>query len=609
MDDSLLIHYERELAFIQQQAADFAKQHPAVASSLKLTADTVDDPLVASLLSGFAFLNSRIQQKLSDDFPELTDAILDTLYPHYLRPIPSLSIVQFQTDINSSETDFIEKGTLLDTREFQGESCRFTTCYPTWVHPFTVDSVSLMPRPFIAPGSNQISGSAAVLKLSLKGLAGDYDFHQLSEKNLRFFLRGQSQHTNPLYDLLFLKTMKVVIGSSDDDTAPIFIDADCIKPVGFDRHEEVIPYKNTAFDAYRLLTEFFVFPEKFRFIDLCGLKSYLPEGMGKNLNIYFYLSDTNEELERCITPSMFSLGCTPVINLFKQTADPISLSHTEYQYHVVPDSRRENGLEVYEIESIGATDSGGQLIEYKPFYSINHKKQDDINQAYWFTRSRTVTEGEHHNELATEVDISLVDLNFSPQSIDSKVLDVELVCSNRNQAKKLPYDNRHSRLHIVDGSFSAAIMFITPPTSSIRPPRGARAYWRLISHLNLNYLSLGQGSGDAEPFKEILRLYDLKDTSSTRNLIEAVSLIKTKPIMAPIEIDGTHALCRGIQVTIELDAIMLSGCSTLLFSSVIERFLGLYCSINSFTRLIVTLRDREGEFKRWHPRAGEKALV
>ncbi|MEC8103650.1 MAG: type VI secretion system baseplate subunit TssF, partial [Pseudomonadota bacterium] len=150
MSDRLLYHYEKELAFIKQSASDFARQHPSVAESLKLGNDSVDDPLVARLLSGFAFLNARIQQKLSDDFPELTDAMLETLYPHYLRPLPSMAITQFSPLDDLDGPVQIPAGTLLDT-DSDDEECRFTTSYPVEMLPIRVDSAQLMPRPFVAP--------------------------------------------------------------------------------------------------------------------------------------------------------------------------------------------------------------------------------------------------------------------------------------------------------------------------------------------------------------------------------------------------------------------------------------------------------------------------
>ncbi|WHI50977.1 type VI secretion system baseplate subunit TssF [Microbulbifer sp. MLAF003] len=609
MSEKLIDLYERELAFIQQTSAEFARMHPAAASRLQLDAETVDDPLVGRLLSGFAYMNARVQQKLSDDFPELTDAMLETLYPHYLRPIPSCAIVQFEPDADLDAITPVAAGALLESESFQGQTCRFTTNYPVDISPFQPVSASLMPRPFIAPGCNDIQGANAVLKLSLKALSPDLSFAEMTPENLRFFLRGQATHVYALYDLLLTKCVKLVVANGESDPKPTFLSPDDIKQVGLDEDQGLLPYPDTAFIGYRLLTEYFAFPEKFLFLDIANLQNALNESYGDTLNLYFYLSETHEELEKQLVPSMFALGCTPVINLFSQSADPIPLSHTQYNYHIVPDARRSDGLEIYSIDEVAATDGDGETTNYRPFYGIKHSQHHAEQSAFWYSQRRDVIEGEHRNEQASEVDISLVDLDFNPHRISDQTLDIKLTCCNRNLPKKLPSGNSQPYLEVVDGDVPASrISSVVAPTATLRPPRRERGFWRLISHLNLNHLSLSGDQG-CDALKEIFRLYDFRDSASTRNLIESLLKLQTKPVTAPIQIDQSVVLCRGTEVEIELDSMMLTGTSPLLFASIIERFLGLYCSINSFTKLIATMSGRDGDLKRWPPRAGEKALL
>ena len=610
MSDRLLYHYEKELAFIKQSAGDFARQHPSVAESLKLGSDAVDDPLVARLLSGFAFLNARIQQKLSDDFPELTDAMLETLYPHYLRPIPSMAIVQFSPaeDLDGRET--VPAGTLLDTTAQDGQECRFSTSYPVELWPLRIESAQLMPRPFIAPGSFDIQGAAAVLKISLKTLSADLNIAEMGLSQLRFFLRGQAQHVHPLYDLILTKCFKVVIANGEGDPHPVIFNPDCLQQVGFGTDEGILPYPQESFKGYRLLTEFFAFQEKFQFIDVTQLDQAIRDSYSDTLNIYLYLRESDSELEHQVNAGAFALNCTPVVNLFEMSADPVPLTHTESRYPVVPDSRRREGLEVYSILEAGATDSDGNYIPYRPFYGINHSRNQDKKAAFWLTHRRQVMEGDHRNELASETDISLVDLNFNPFAVSDQNLELRLLCSNRNLPKKLPSGAGQPLFEVVDDEYpTERISCVVAPGATIRPPLRERGYWRLISHLNLNHLSLSQGSGSVDALKEILRLYDFRDSASTRNMIDAIVAIHTKPVTAPIQIDGMVAMCRGTQIELVLDPVMLAGTSTMIFSSVLEHFFGLYGSINSFTKLIVTLNGKVGEFKRWPPRAGEKALI
>ncbi|BFM12108.1 type VI secretion system baseplate subunit TssF [Simiduia litorea] len=609
MSDELLLQYERELAFINQTSGEFAKKYPSTASRLQLSSDTVDDPLVGKLLSGFAYLNARVQQKLNDDFPELTDAMLDTLYPHYLRPFPSACIVQFEAEPQLDEIVTIDRDFLLESDSFQGNSCKFTTCYPVDVSPFSVTNASLMSRPFIAPGSNDISGAGAVIKITLKTDDSSIAFSELAPENLRFFLKGLPQHIHPLYDLIFTKALRVVLAKGEMDSKPIFCTPSVIKPVGFDATDGLIPYPDTSFTGYRLLTEYFCFPEKFQFIEFSGLHELLGNDYGDELSIYIYLSESDSELEHQLNADMFALGCTPAINLFKQPADPIPLSHTEYAYHIVPDARRTEALEIYSVDHVTAIDSNGQSTEFKRFYGIDHK-QSNANAAYWFNRRYPVVEGEHLNETASEMDITLVNLGFSPYSASDLTLDISLTCTNRNLPKRLPVGGGKPFLTVVEGSAPAKqISCVVTPTQTIRSDQRERAYWRLISHLNLNHLSLSSGGGSTEALKEILRLYDFKNSASSRKIVESISRLRTAPMTAPIQVEGMVSLCRGMAIDLELDPQMLRGVSSVMFATVLENFFGLYCSINSFTRLKVSHTGQDKEFKKWPPRAGEKALL
>src|SRR5215467_1128652 len=123
MSDSLLPYYDRELNALRRLAADFAVAHPKIAGRLRLTPDAVDDPHVARLLEGAAFLAARVHHRLDDEFPELTDALLGVLYPHYLAPVPSAAIVQLQPQPDLALPVHLSAGTALETEPVKGETC------------------------------------------------------------------------------------------------------------------------------------------------------------------------------------------------------------------------------------------------------------------------------------------------------------------------------------------------------------------------------------------------------------------------------------------------------------------------------------------------------
>src|SRR5918911_985920 len=142
MRDELLGYYERELVFLRQMGADFAKKYPKIASRLLIDADKCEDPHVERMIEAFAFLAGRVHLKIDDEFPEITESLLNVLYPHYLAPIPSMSIAQFALDSQQGKltTGYdIERGTVLYSRSVQATPCRFRTCYPVTLWPLEIN--------------------------------------------------------------------------------------------------------------------------------------------------------------------------------------------------------------------------------------------------------------------------------------------------------------------------------------------------------------------------------------------------------------------------------------------------------------------------------------
>ena len=611
MTDELLPYYEKELAFIRQMGAEFAKEHPKIAGRLSINSETIEDPHVSRLIEGFAYLNARIQHKLDDDFPELTDALLNVVFPHYQRPIPSMSIVKFEPDKEQLDSRYcVNKGTLIDTEQFQSEYCRFTSVYPVELYPITLTQASLIGRPFATPGADKMSGAGGVLKLSLKTFNDDITFGELKPENLRFYLKGQSQHIHPLYRLLLNNCLNVVISRGEGDTNPIFGGNKLIKAVGFNSDQGVLRYPPSSFIGYRLLTEFFTFPDKFMFVDFTGLAELIPDDAGAELDIYVYVTASDIELEHNINAETFVLGCTPVVNLFEHKADPIKLDHTRHEYQIIPDARRPLGYEVYAVDKVVASSSSGAVVPYLPFYGISHQHQDSNNHAFWYASRRSAKLGYQERDEGTDVFLSLVDLDFNPNTPQDRTLTLTTTCSNRDLPAKLPFNMEHPKLQCVDSAPPCSrIRCITQPSPTVRPPLRNNARWRLISHLNLNHLSITGGESATEALKEILRLYDFRETAVTRALVSSIVSVNARNISAPLPIDGHATICRGIEIEITLDEALLAGSSTFLYATVLEHFFALYCSINSFTRVLVKLKNKEGYLKKCPPRAGEKILL
>ena len=153
--------------------------------------------------------------------------------------------------------------------------------------------------------------------------------------------------------------------------------------MGFERDEGMLPYSTRSFLGYRLLTEYFAFPQKFLFFDLAGLGRQVLQKAGNQLEVFFYLNRTSVDLEQNVTADTFQLGCTPIVNLYRQRAEPIALTHTETEYRVVPDARRPLAHEVYSIDRVTATSPENEQVEYQPFYSFKHAADQRQQKTFW----------------------------------------------------------------------------------------------------------------------------------------------------------------------------------------------------------------------------------
>lgn len=612
MADELLIYYEKELAYIRQMGAAFAKEHPKVAGRLGIGTDIVEDPHVSRLIESFSYLNARIQHKLDDDFPELSDAILSVVFPHYQRPLPSMSIVQFTPDRDQLEAPYsIPRHTLLETEHFQGENCQFNTVYDVELLPAEIIEASLIGAPFSTPGASRVRGASSVLQLKLSTFNSQIPFIESGIKKLRVFLKGQTQYIHPLYQLLMSQCLNVVATHDENNAQPVFLGHQAIKEVGFGSEEGMLPYPAASFMGYRMLTEFFAYPEKFMFFDIEGFAEKLLPSNSNELNLYIYLESSDVELEHNISAKNFVLGCTPVINLFEKDADPIKLNHNQLEHHVQADVRRPIGFEIYSIDKVSSISPEGDCTDFLPLYGLNHSHNgDDSEQAFWLASRRHAKLSNYERDEGTDVFVSLVDLGFNPNTPSDKTLLIKAHCSNRDLPEKLPFNLDHPKLQCVEGAPPCEkIRCLTQPTRTIRPPLRDHARWRLISHLNLNHLSLTGRNNAAEALKEILRLYDFRESSVSRALINSIMSVDARAVSAPVPVEGRPTMCKGMEIEITLDSSQLTGSSAYLFASILDHFFSLYCSINSFSRVLVKQEGREGYLKKCPIRAGEKILL
>jgi len=526
--------------------------------------------------------------------------------------MPSASVVQFHLDPEQGKLMTglpVPRGSLLYSPPVQGTPCKFQTCYDTTLWPVEVKAADWRSADRIHPPVAS-GGAAAVIRLELHCLP-DVSFAKLNLKTLRFFVQGDGTFTNSLIELLCNNSLQIV---ARDLSAParksVVLPPGSLRQVGFLPDEGLLPFPRRSFWGYRLLQEYFAFPEKFYFLDLSGFEKLAAADFGEKIELLFFLSDfersdQRQMLELGVSRSTFRLGCTPVVNLFEQVAEPILLEQKRFEYRIVSDARREEAMDIFSIDDVVGISSGSSEAQpYHPFFSYRHSAGGGPAQTFWHSTRRTSA---WRTNKASDVYINFVDLTGAKRTPDRDTVTIRLTCSNGELPGRLPFGNEEGDFQLEGGGPITRIVALTKPTDALQPPSQQGLLWRLISKLSLNYLSLVSEGLDA--FREILRLHNFTGSLAAEKQIDGILSLRSEPHFARLRSPHGISFARGTRVELELDEDQFAGTGAYTFASVIDVFLGLYTSMNSFSQLAVRTRQRKRVLKQWPPRAGQKILM
>jgi type VI secretion system protein ImpG len=617
--DDLLLYYERELTYLRRLGAEFAARYPKVASRLQLEPTKCEDPHVERLLEGFAFLAARVHRRLDDDLPEVSEAMLDVLHPQHVRPLPSISLVELELDpeLGKLPAGFhVPRGSELRSRPVQGMPCRFRTCYDTTVWPMTVTAAEWTTADRAGSGA-RVGEAVGAIRIEMRAFDG-MKLAQLAPQRgpagraapkggplaaLRLHLAGDANVADALHELLLNSCARVVVRDPDQPSrAPVVLPATSVTPVGFDEHEGLLPYPRRTFAGFSL---------QFQFVDVAGVAdAFRALGAGARAEMYIIISpferaERRQILELGISARTFRLGCTPVVNLFEQVAEPILLTQRATEYTVVPDARRRLEIETWSVDTVhGITPGEGEPRRIEPLYGFRHGRSDATG-VFWHGVRRA---SGWRTDRGTEVSISFADLSGQVRAPDAEVASLTLTCFNGDLPSRLPFGvDERGDFELAQGGPIRRVLCLTRPTPVIQPPLGKPLLWRLISTLSLNHLSLVEEGLDA--LREILRLHNVGDSTGGERQIQGLVGVRTSPAYARVNTDQGVAFARGRRVELEFDEEHFPGGGTFLFASVLERFLAHYATMNSFTQLAVRSRQRKRVLREWAPRAGWRTLL
>lgn len=614
MRQQLLEYYERELAYMRQMGAEFAKKYPAVAGRLLLEPDRCTDPHVERLLESFSFLAARIHLRLDDDLPELTQSFLDVVYPHYLRPIPSMSVAEFTPDETRSNTGgrvIVPAGAELTAKHTKdGVPCKFRTSYPVMLWPIEIKECTWR-RPEQIPSPLRINEAAAVLRLAL-GAPRDIVLSKLGLDQLTFYLAGEQAITLPLYELLSRNLLQILIRNpARQESKLISLSKAKMRAMGFPSEESLLPYTQRSFQGYRLLQEYFSFREKFLFFQLDGLEAGMEAvEAGEDLEILFYFSQFEQAermhtLEVGISANTIRLNCTPIINLFQHTAEPVLVSQMRHEYPVTPSARNRTGVEIFSIDSVlAANPSRRTSVSLLPLFEHRFNTPSTQVPIFWRSSRR---QSQLDTRIPSDMYLSIVDAKGSMIEPNAEVLTVQCTCTNHDLPSKLPFGNADGDFYLEGDASIGRIRTLHRPTPTFPAPVARGQEWNLISQLSLNHLSVGEAGLPA--MQEILRLHNFAEATQFEKQITGIVSMKMKKHLALMQSEFGSVAARGMRIEMELDESHFPSGGAYLFSTVLDHFLGLYVSMNSFSQLAVRTNTRKEALGEWLPRVGSQALM
>ncbi|MGU5654686.1 type VI secretion system baseplate subunit TssF [Aeromonas allosaccharophila] len=586
-----LEHYFRdELAFLRLQGREFADSYPELTRFLS---EQNTDPDVERLLEGFAFLTGNLRAKIEDEFPELTHGLLNMLWPNYLRPVPSMTIMQFSVIPGAiAQPALVRQGCQLDSLPVDDVTCHFQTCHDAWVYPADM-------RQITAQSGNDLS----TISLDI-ALHAPLPLSELQLDKLRFFLGGDSYTA---YELYFWLSNQLSHIELEIDGKRFRQEAKALKSVGFERDDALLPYPNNVYSGYRILQEYFCFPESFLFFELSGgewPKQPLPVSEFK---IHFCF-DRPLPAELKIRPDSFMLNCVPAINLFQHDSEPVNLNGRQAEYPLKASYRYADSFEIFSVDQVEGWVEGnlgrsrGTPRIYQPFESFQHQIERAKHRLalYYRVRVRESVSGdgfEHSLSFVRGDETTTVDLDES--------ISVTLTCTNRSRAARLKVGS----ICVPTGSSPSFATFrnLIRPTRPLRPALDGSLHWTLISNLSLNYVSLLR----RDALVQVLRTYDfpaLHDKQAeqgSRKRLAGIEEIETTPV---------DRLVRGMPVrglksvlSIRQSAFGSEG-ELYLFSTVLAHFFSLYASVNAFHLLEVVNLDNKERYQ-WPVQIGQHSLM
>lgn len=602
MIEELLPYYEKQLQEFGQQSRAFADKYPKIAQRLSLNQEQIDDPHIERLIQAFSLIAARIDKKLADSYDIFTRSLFEVMFPQYLRHFPACSVVSFE-DINKqrqlTDVHIIPKGTTLKSRSFKGVQCEFNTSSEVKLLPLQLESLSFQTNPSAHIHLNQ--NATLSLKFDLLNPAHQW----LKDEKLPIYLDAISNFPLQVLDHIFHQDTSFSLRLNQK----VIEIKNPFEVSGFEESESLLPVDKHTHHAYRLLIEYFCFPEKFSYLNLnLAFLRFLKESQQSfEIQIHLKLNLNDQAIIRNYSElniANFKLFTSPVVNLFEKQAEPQKINHKNLEYPLITDAHHPEFFKVYSILGMNLIreKSNQDQVVYPilPFFAMSHYHGEDVQ--FFYSLNPTILKNQF-----VETGYSIISKHLEPHSIKSDFVSCKLLCSNRD----LPHEalgQTNNVLNLNDSTVARRALVLKRPTEPFQFEQNKNEQWRIISHLSLNTLALMKGD-TVSHLKELLELYNLPKSKENHLIIDAIKSIDFEITHKMVEAKPFPMFVRGVKVLMYIDAQVFHGHSLYIFSELISHIFNLKVQMNSFVDVFVKDMSSKQELYQCVQNVGGKKLL
>ncbi|MBK8480725.1 MAG: type VI secretion system baseplate subunit TssF [Proteobacteria bacterium] len=564
--------FREHLRFLYEGGHAMAQAHPRVAAML---GGLSYDPDVERLLEGIAFITSKIGERQAKSLDEVCQLLFDTLFPHYLAPLPATTILQFEQPEGAPRAS-VPRGSIVASLPVLETPCHFRTAFAVELGGLHLDEVIW-----------QAQGPSTTLELRFG--AGAWLAQPPARDRIALHLHGEPLLTRALYEWLLRAVERVEL--VDARGRPLALTALRPQALGFGEDEALLDYPSGSFPGFRLLQEYFTLPEKFLFVAFDGVWAELQRaGLagGERFGLRLTLRASAESL--VVTTQNLRLGCTPAANLFEHGADPVLRDPGHMDYRVRPGGRHLHHDTVRVLEVSGFSAARG----HRPYALLSEADLSRNDGALCQLHRRLV---------GRELQSYLCVYDTAAELPTEETLTIELLCSNGYLPTALGVGDIRVPL---GQAAELRCANLQPPTRPLPPPVGEDLRRRLVRHMALSQRELTSIAAlrEALTLYDFRLIYDLAARRAHTQLHEGLREATTTTLL------HRH---RGVplwgQTTLlAVDDRAFTPGELHLLGSVLSELLALQAPLNMFSELGIR-RLQTQDLHRWPKRLGREALA